>query len=71
MTTVPFGARELHREVDDRVRLRRGRHERRVGAVAAGQVAHQRLERVGVARAGVEAERERALDARRRRDRGR
>ena len=43
MTTVPFGARQLHREVDDGVRLGRGRHQRAVRAVAAGQIADQRL----------------------------
>ena len=63
MTTVPFGACDLHGEIHDRVRLGRGGDERAVGAAPAGRVADQRLEGVGIARAGVHAEAARALDA--------
>src|SRR2546425_35802 len=36
-----LGARDLHREVDDAVRLRRGGDDRAIGARAAGQVANE------------------------------
>ena len=60
-----LGARDLHREVDDAVRFRGRRDDRAIGTGAAGQVAHQRLQRVGIAGAAVEPERARASDARR------